>query len=235
MRSLSIFLLTAALLLSSAAQAAERKFSIFGFDDIRIGNGLDVVLTSGKSPSAHAEGETRELLDRVSLQKNGKQLIVSVQRKSLNGDNYDADGPVTLYLSSYAISNISHLGSGRVTLDKLSGRSPRVRLGGFGTLQIDAVDADQLGVAMTGGGQIIMVGEARAARVELQGASMFESPALTVEKLTLIHRGPASSQLRVKREAIITNNGTGRINIAGKPNCLVRTDGSADIICDPDR
>lgn len=235
MRFLSLSLLAAALLLPSAVQAAERKFSIFGFEDIRIGNGVDVVLMSGKGPSARAEGETRELLDRVSLQKNGKQLIVSVRRKSLSADDYDADAPVTLYLSSYAISNISHLGSGQVTLDKLSGRSPRVRLGGFGTLRIDAVDADRLDVAMTGGGQMIMVGEARDARVELQGASMFESPDLTVEKLTLVQRGPASSDLRVKREAVITNNGTGRINIAGKPNCTVRTDGAAEIICAPDR
>lgn len=235
MRFLSLLLLTAALLLPSLGQAAERKFSIFGFEDIRIGNGVDVVLTSGKGASALAEGETREILDRVSLQKNGKQLIVSVRRKSLNGEDYDADAPVTLYLSSYAISNISHLGSGQVTLDKLSGRTPRVRLGGFGTLRIDAVDADRLDVAMTGGGQMIMIGEARAARVELQGASMFESPDLTVEKLTLVQRGPASSLVKVKREAVITNNGTGRINIVGKPNCTVRTDGAAEIICNPDR
>jgi len=235
MKVLPIFLLTAALLLSSAAEAAERKFSLFGFDDIRIGNGVDVVLTSGKGPSARAEGETRELLDRVSLQKNGKQLIVSIRPKSLSGDDYDSDAPVTLFLSSYAISNISHLGSGLVTLDKLSGRTPRVRLGGFGTLRIDAVDADRLDVAMTGGGQVIVAGKARDARVELQGASVFESPDFTVEKLTLIQRGPASSQMKVTREANITNNGTGRIAIAGKPNCTVRTDGAADIVCNPDR
>lgn len=235
MRYFSIFLLSFMLLLSSAAQAAERKFSLFGFDDIRIGNGVDVVLTSGKGPSARAEGETRELLDRVSLQKNGKQLIVSVQPKSLSGDNYDADAPVTLYLSSYAINSISHLGSGLVKLDRLSGRTPRVRLGGFGTLTIDAVDADRLDVAMTGGGQMVMAGKARNARIELQGASIFESPDLTVEQLTLVQRGPASSQVKVTREAVITNNGTGRINIAGKPNCTVRTDGAADIVCDPDR
>ncbi|WP_417620510.1 GIN domain-containing protein [Parasphingorhabdus sp.] len=235
MRLLSASLLILSLLLSSTAQAAERKFSIFGFEDIRIGNGVDVVLTSGKSASARAEGDSRELLDRVSLQKNGKQLVVSVRPKSLNGDDYDRDAPVTLYLSSYAISNISHLGSGRVTLDQLSGRTPRVRLGGFGILRIDAVDADRLDVAMTGGGQVVMAGKAREARIELQGASIFESPDLTIEKLTLIQRGPASSRITATREAIITNNGTGRIDIGGKPNCTVRTDGAADIICDPDR
>jgi hypothetical protein len=235
MRNIFIFLMSGILLLSSAAQAAERKFSLFGFEDIRIGNGVDVVLTSGKGPSARAEGETRELLDRVSLRKNGKQLIVSVQQKSQSGDDYDADRPVTLYLSSYAITNISHLGSGLVKLDKLSGRTPRVRLGGFGTLRIDAVDADRLDVAMAGGGQVVISGKARDARVELQGASIFESPGLTVEKLTLVQRGPARSQLMVKREAAITNYGAGEIDIAGKPNCMVRTDGAANIVCNPDR
>ena len=235
MRIFSIGLLSVTLLLSSAGQAAERKFSLFGFDEIRIGNGVDVVLISGKGPSARAEGDTRELLDRVSLQQNGKQLVVSVRPRSLSGNEYDADAPVKLYLSSHAISNISHLGSGQVTLDKLSGRTPRVRLGGFGSLRINMVDAERLDLAMTGGGQLVMSGKVRDARVELQGASIFASPDLTVEKLTLVQRGPASSQLKVTREAEISNNGTGQINIAGTPNCSVRTDGAANIVCNPGR
>jgi len=235
MRLLPVVLASVSLLLSSAGQAAERKFSIFGFDDIRIGNGVDVVLTSGKGPSARAEGSNREILDRVSLQKNGKQLVVSVRPKSLDRNNYEEDAPVTLYLSSFAIENLTHLGSGMVTLDTLSGRTPKVRLGGFGTLRIDAVEADRLDVVMAGGGQLTMAGEAVAARLELQGASIFESPNLEVEKLTLIQRGPVSSHLAVEREANITNFGTGRIQIEGRPNCMVRTDGSAEIICNPDR
>ena len=235
MRLLPVVLVSVSLLLSSAGQAAERKFSIFGFDDIRIGNGVDVVLTSGKGPSARAEGSNREILDRVSLQKNGKQLVVSVRPKSLDRNNYEEDAPVTLYLSSFAIENLTHLGSGMVTLDTLSGRTPKVRLGGFGTLRIDSVEADRLDVVMAGGGQLTIAGEAVAARLELQGASIFESPNLEVEKLILIQRGPVSSHLAVEREANITNFGTGRIQIEGRPNCMVRTDGSAEIICNPDR
>tara|TARA_R110002094_G_scaffold115146_5_gene110730 strand:+ start:3083 stop:3790 length:708 start_codon:yes stop_codon:yes gene_type:complete len=235
MKYLSGALITILLILSSASQAAERKFSIFGFDDIRIGNGVDVVLTSGKGPSARAEGATREILDRVTLQKNGKQLVVSVRPKSLDRNNYEGDTPVTLFLSSFAIEKLSHLGSGRVSLDTLSGRTPTVRLGGFGAVRIDAVDADRLHVMMTGGGQLTMAGEAVAARIELQGSSIFESPGLAVEKLTLVQRGPVSSHLAVEREASISNFGTGRIQIDGRPNCKVRTDGSAEIICNPDR
>ena len=235
MRFLPVVLVSVSLLLSSAGQAAERKFSIFGFDDIRIGNGVDVVLTSGKGPSARAEGSNREILDRVSLQKNGKQLVVSVRPKSLDRNNYEEDAPVTLYLSSFAIENLTHMGSGMVTLDTLSGRTPKVRLGGFGTLRIDSVEADRLDVVMAGGGQLTMAGETVAARLELQGASIFESPNLEIEKLILIQRGPVSSHLAVEREANITNFGTGRIQIEGRPNCMVRTDGSAEIICNPDR
>ena len=110
-----------------------------------------------------------------------------------------------------------------------------MRLGGFGTLRIDSVEADRLDVVMAGGGQLTMAGEAVAARLELQGASIFESPNLEVEKLILIQRGPVSSHLAVEREATITNFGTGRIQIEGRPNCMVRTDGSAEIICNPDR
>ena len=220
---------------ASAVQAAERKFSLFGFDDIRIDKGVDVVLTTGKGPSARAEGESRELLDRVILRKNGKQLVVSVRSRNFGGNSFQSDAPVTVYLSSHSIKRIAHRGGGLVTLDRLSGRTPQVRLGGFGTLQIGDVEADRLDVAMTGGGQITLDGEASDARIELQGASIFDGSALNVQRLTLVHRGPASSHVAVDKEADITNFGTGRIQIDGRPNCSVRSDGAADIICDPER
>ncbi|VAW00457.1 hypothetical protein MNBD_ALPHA04-695 [hydrothermal vent metagenome] len=234
MRKLFLYLLAfGAAMVVQPATAMERNFSIFAFEDIRVTGGVNVIITTGKGPSAKADATTREILDRVNLHKSGSQLVVSVKPKTTNDRNFSADAPVTIHLSSYQVQTITHLGSGKVSLDSLGGRTPRVRVGGFGTLNIGDVDSDRLDVAMTGGGQLSLAGKVRDARIELLGASIFDGSGLTADTLDLVHRGPASSHIAVKREANINNSGTGVIQIDGRPTCRVQSDGSAQITCNP--
>ena len=232
---LGLFFAIATVIAVNPLHAAERNYSIFGFDDIRINNGINVVIVTGKGPSARAEADNREILDRVSFRRGGNQLTIAVKAKSSDASNFSGDGAVTVYLSTYAIKKITHLGSGSVTLDELSDRSPQVRLGGFGNLTIDNVDSDKIMIAMNGGGQMKISGEARDARIELLGSSIFDGAGFTAEKLLLRHRGPAKSHIAVENEVEISNSGTGMIQIDGRPNCDVRTDGAAEIVCNPKR
>jgi hypothetical protein len=169
------------------------------------------------------------------LRKSGSQLIISVKPKAGNDSRFSAEEPVTVTLSSYVIKTITHSGSGTVSLDKLGGRDARARLTGFGVLTINDVDSDTLNVAMNGGGQIVMAGQAKKGRIELLGSSIFDGSQLTLETLELVQRGPASSRVFVEKEANISNSGTGRIQIDGRPNCSVKSGGSAEIICNPKR
>lgn len=234
-RFLAFWTAVCAAFTAAPAGAAERNFSIFGFEDVRIKGAIDVVITTGKGVSARAEAADRRILDRVNLRRSGSTLIVTVRPRTDNSTrrSFDTDEPVKLWLTTHAIKDIFHSGGGNVSLDKLTGRQPRVRLSGFGSLSIGGVDADKIDIAMNGGGQLNMQGEVTNARIELLGSSIFDGDGLIVEKLDLFHRGPASSHLAVEREAHISNSGTGTIRIDGKPNCLVRSTGSAQIVCNP--
>lgn len=217
------------------AQAAERKFSISGFEDVRIIGNINVSISTNRGISASAEAEDREVLDRVQLRKNGSQLIVSVQPKTSDTNHYSSDKPVTVTLSSHLVKSITHSGSGAVALDRLGGRDVKARLSGFGVLTIGDVDSDTLGITMNGGGQIIIAGQAKKARIEMLGSSVLDGSGLRLQTLDLVQRGPASSHVFVEKEAIISNSGTGKIQIDGRPNCSVRSGSSAQIICDPKR
>ena len=217
------------------AQAAERKFSISSFENIRIIGNVNVTISTNRGVSASAEAANREILDRVLLRKSGNQLIVSVKPKTGNTSHFSADEPVTLTLSSHVVKTITHSGSGAVVLDKLGGSDARAGLTGFGTLTIDDVDSDTLSIAMNGAGQITIAGQAKKGRIELLGPSTLDGSGLTLEMLDLVQRGPASSHVFVKKEVTISNNGNGKIQIDGRPNCSVRTSGAAQIICDPKR
>ena len=236
MKRFAIFLLAlGTALAASPATAAERNFSMYGFEDIRINGAIDVVITTGKGVSARAEAANRRVLDRIDLRHSGDTLLVTLRPKTGNDTrrSFGQDEPVKLWLTAHAIKEIFHNGSGSVSLDKLSGSQPRVRLSGFGSLEIGDVDSNSINIRMNGGGELSVAGEAGNARIELLGSSTFNGDGLTVEKLDLFHRGPASSHLSVKREAHISNSGTGIIRIDGKPNCMVRSAGSAQIICNP--
>ncbi|MEP2101523.1 MAG: DUF2807 domain-containing protein [Parasphingorhabdus sp.] len=235
MKNLFVILSLALAVIAAPAQAMERKFSISSFEDIRIIGSVDVFITTDRGVSASAEAANREVLDRVSLRKSGSQLIVSVKPKPGNNSRFSADEPVTVTLSSYVIKTITHSGSGTVSLDKLGGSAPKARLSGFGVLMINDVDGDTLDIAMNGGGQFTIAGQAKRGRISLLGSSIFDGSQLTLETLDLTHRGPASSHVFVEKEANIFNSGTGQIQIDGRPNCSVKSGGSAQITCDPKR
>jgi hypothetical protein len=57
------------------AQAAERRFTIISFDRVRMEAPFDVSVTTGKAPSAKAEGSVAAL-DSVDLRVEGRTLIV---------------------------------------------------------------------------------------------------------------------------------------------------------------
>lgn len=230
---LSAGLIAVMTLANSAADAAERKYSMSGFDAIRVGQGVNVVITTGTGPSAQAEADDRRILDRVSFDRSSRQLVVSMKRGSVDGSSSAENGPVTVYLTTYEVKELTHVGSGTVTLDELSGRQTRIRLGGFGAIAIGNVDSEDSDIALSGGGQVTMAGEIRKARVALIGSSTFDGKALMVERLTLTNRGASSSHVAVEREAKINNSGTGMIRIDGKPVCTIETDGAAEIICNP--
>lgn len=217
------------------AQAAERKFSISSFEDVRIIGNVNVFISTDRGISAKAEAANREILDRVLLRKSGSQLIISVKPKAGDSSSFSAAEPVTVTLSSYVVKSITHSGSGTVSLDKLGGRDPKARLTGFGVLTINDVEGDTLSVAMNGGGQIVMAGQAKKGTIQLLGSSIFDGSQLTLETLKLVQRGPASSHVFVEKEVNISNSGTGQIRIDGRPNCSVESGGSAEIICDPKR
>tara|TARA_R110000772_G_scaffold60429_14_gene136550 strand:+ start:5243 stop:5947 length:705 start_codon:yes stop_codon:yes gene_type:complete len=234
MKNLYVILLFIFAAISGTAQAAERKFSISSFEDVRIIGSVNVFISTGKGPSAKAEAQNREILDRISLRKNGSQLVVSVKSRT-NVGRFSEDGPITVYLSSYDVKKITHAGSGAISLDKLGGSEPLARLGGFGVLSINDVDGDRLTVMMQGGGHLTIAGQVKKAQIKLLGSSNFDGSQLTVGTLDLIQRGPASSHIFVEKEANISNSGTGRIQIDGRPNCSVKSGGSAEIICNPKR
>ncbi len=224
-------LVLGATLTVSTAQAAERKFSIFGFDEVRVAGDVNVTITTGQGPSARAEGDSQLSLDAVSLTRNGNTIVISRRDQALTSKQDNIIPPVRIFLTTQAVKAVTMTGSGSVSLDRLKGSTVSATIGGNGTLAINTMAADVLNARMRGAGSMTLGGMAKQGRVDITGPGIIDGSGLTIGALDLIHRGPATSSFAVTREAKIDNSGTGSITITGDPNCLVRSAGSASIIC----
>ena len=233
MRHFVLILTTVLVAVAGTAEAKERKLSGYSFDAIQIIGNVNVSIQTGEGPSAVAKADTRRALDQISVRKAGSELIVSVSPKTNQTDRYSSQPPITLRLTTYQLSKILHRGSGSVAVDNMKGRNTSIRVGGFGSVTVGNINSDRLEISMNGGGEVTVGGEARTAKVALLGSSRLDATALTVEDLDLTHRGPANTQIFVEKRAEITNGGSGIIQIDGRPECLVRTAGAAEIICNP--
>ena len=229
------FAMLTGLLLSSVSQAAERKLSVLNFDTIKINGSVNVVVETGKGPSATAKADSQQLLDRLQLRNGGSELIVTVQQDPDDASRYSGNKQIDLFLTGFAIKSLTHLGAGRVSIDELKGTETFARVGGFGSVDIGAVDTDNFNVVMNGGGAMVVNGSTSRARLSLLGASSFQGENFKVKELQLTQRGPATSRIAVERQAEITNTGSGQIEILGKPDCVVRSSGAAEIICNHKR
>ncbi len=233
MRYFILILTTVLVAVAGTAEAKERKLSGYSFDAIQIIGNVNVSIETGKGPSAVAEADTRRALDRVSVRKAGDELIVSVRPGSTQTDRFSKEPPIALRLTTYQLTKILHRGPGSVAVDSMKERNTNIRIGGFGSVTVGDIDTDRLEISMNGGGELIIGGTARTAKVALLGSSRLDATALTVDDLDLTHRGPANTQITVEKRAEITNGGSGFIQIDGRPECLVRTAGAAEIICNP--
>ncbi|MDZ7588772.1 MAG: DUF2807 domain-containing protein [Parasphingorhabdus sp.] len=222
-----------AILASTSAVAAERKFSIYGFDEVQVIGAVDVVIATGKGSSAKAEAQSLAALERVSLRNNGKRLIISLKSLSAGSGPRRREDPVKIYLSTDRITTVRQSGSGNLTIDQMSARALKIYQTGFGSVSVGSMTADSLTVAMDGAGQVDIIGKVADATIQTTGSGTLEASGLSAQRAKLTQRGPASVKLSVRDRIDIDNVGNGEIIIAGKPNCLVRSSGSAQILCNP--
>ena len=106
-----------------------------------------------------------------------------------------------------------------------------VSVSGNGRIDVGAVEADSLAVALLGSGKISIGGKAKSLRATIQGAGDFEAEGLTVEDAQINADTSGSITVGVRRAATVTSSGQGDVRIIGSPACTVKSSGSGQIFC----
>ena len=221
-------LASAALMASAPALAAERSFTITGFDQIRVAGPYKVRVTTGVATFARATGST-QALDGISLDVNGQSLTVRRNPSTPGGYPGQSPGPVEIELGTHDLRSATVVGSGSVDVSAVRGLSFNLTVEGAGSARVGAIDADQAKVSIAGTGSASLAGSAKSATLIVRGVSSFDGSAFSARDAVIGGEGPSSIRLSVTNSAKINVKGAAQVVLEGAPACTISAEGSATV------
>ena len=221
----SLFVLTA-----TSAHAAERRFTVSGFEKVQVEGSFQVVLTTGKGSGAVASGSA-QALDRVSIQVEGRTLRIRPNRSSWGTPPKPGEGGVTVAISTHDLTAVTLAGSGSLTIDKAKAMRFDAALSGSGRIAIGSIDADKLNLQSLGAGSIAVSGKAKSLRAYVTGQGALDAPGLTADDAEITADTSGAISLGVRRAAKIVASGAGDVTISGTPACTLSGTGVGRVRC----
>jgi len=216
----------AAIAASAPAAAAERSFTVTGFDRIRVDGPYMVRLTTGVSPYAKAKGSPAAL-DGVSVEVQGQTLIVRKAPGSSGGFPGETRGPVEISIGTHELSRAWLNGAGRLAIDKVSGQSFDLSVQGSGSISVGRLAVDTLKAGLSGSGSATLGGKAAVVTAIARGTSTIDALTLTAKDATIGADGTSVVKLTATNSAKIDSLGTATVELSGGAACTIRAVGSA--------
>jgi hypothetical protein len=223
--------LPALIFLAAAAPAdgATRNFGVSGFDRIRVDGPFKVKLATGVAPFATASGGSIAALDSVTIDVQGRTLVVRSNRSSWSGYPGEAKGPVEISIGTHELNAAWLNGSGSLAVDKAKGLSFDLSVQGAGSASIGSVAVDHFKVAISGTATASVAGTAPKLTAIVRGISSLEAAGLVSKDAIIGAQGPATIRANVSNTAKVDAQGAATIELAGRPACTVKAAGSATV------
>ena len=210
------------------ADAATRNFGVSGFDRVRVDGPYKVRLATGVAPYAVANG-TGPALDSVTMDVQGRTLVVRSSRSSWGGYPGEAKGPVEISIGTHELNAAWVNGSGSLAIDKATGLSFDLAVEGAGSASIGSVAIDQLKVTISGTASARLAGTAPRLTAIVRGISTLDASGLMSKDVTIVAQGPATIRANVTGTAKIDAQGAAMVDFAGSPACTVKAIGSVTV------
>src|SRR5918997_3307542 len=102
---------------AAPADAATRNFGVSGFDRIRVDGPFRVKLATGVAPFAIATAGSSGALEGVSMEVQGRTLIIRTKRSSWGGYPGEAAGQVEVSVGPHELTAAWLNGAGTLAID----------------------------------------------------------------------------------------------------------------------
>ena len=149
------------LLAAGPALAAERGYTVAGFDRVRSAGPFDVEIRVGGPVSVRAFGPQRAI-DRLEVRAEGGALTIGVQDGSWDWRSLIAPNEkLVVRVTVPSLAGVTLAGSGDVTVDRARGTAFAASLSGSGDLSIGTIEAQGITLKLAGSGDLTAAGRAR--------------------------------------------------------------------------
>ena len=236
---LGTMMMAAALAVTATPAAADEQMSQQrGIDarvlKVKLGGVIDLRIKQGATPSLVLIGEKRDVA-RVSVVQSGDTLTIDTENRGWHfggGDRHDVRAELTLpnlnELVSHGVGATDVQGftgkEVRLTLDgagsvKITSQYRNViaRLGGVGSMTLNAGDTDQVDLKLRGAGHIAVNGHSKLLRATLGGVGSLDARQLEADAVDLDMSGLGGATVYAKTTANLKLSGLGSATVYGKP------------------
>ena len=124
-------------------------------------------------------------------------------------------------------------GSGRMTVDRVSGAAFDAAVGGSGSLALGSIAVERAEVSIGGSGDVTASGSARNLSVNLGGSGSFDAPGLRAAGAEIASAGSGRIRTTVDGSAQVSLVGSGSIDLGPNARCSVSRMGSGQVRCAP--
>jgi hypothetical protein len=217
--------LAALALLAAPAGAAERNYTVTGFDRIRVDGPYRVSLKTGVAPFARASGD-QAALEAVSIEVQGRTL--TIRRKVARGKKAPS-GLVTISLGTHELATAWLNGSGGLAIDGVKGQAFQLGITGSGAAEVGDFKVDKLQVSVSGSARVALAGTVQSASFSIDGPASIDALELTAKAASVDASGPATVRLTATDTAKVRANGLAMVELAGEPACTIQPSSTADV------
>ena len=209
------------------ADAATRNFGVSGFDRIRVDGPFKVRLATGVAPYASRQ-RIGPGARPVTIDVQGRTLVVRSNRSSWGGYPGEAKGPVEISIGTHELNAAWVNGSGSLAIDRLRGLSFDLAVQGAGSASVGRPRSTSSRSRSPAPAAPRIAGAAPKLTALVRGISTLDASGLIVKDATIGAQGPATVRVTVTGTAKVDAQGAAVVDLAGKPACTVKADRLGD-------
>ena len=235
----AIFLAAAVLAVAACSESRaedggpsiQRSFPVGAFTKLEVAGPFDVAVSTGKQPSASAQGP-QKLVEQMVVEVEGDTLKIHPRKNGgwFGGFRWGGDkARVTLTVPMLQAAAIA--GSGNIDVDRVAADRFRGSVAGSGKLRLPAVAVKQLDVEIAGSGDVEAAGQAEGARYEIAGSGNIRAGRVEAREARASIAGSGNIEARASGTADVEIAGSGNIEVTGGAKCSISKAGSGNVRC----
>ena len=203
-----------------------KNVEVKDFRNITVAGGFDVEFTQSDSISVRVEA-TEELLDMVSIESDGRTLIIKNKEKNENhraifvmGGSIGESEPVKVFITAPSLDELTVSGSASFDIEKsLATEKLKITLTGSGEVEIDGVKCQSADLVLIGSGDIrLRPIEAETLNATIAGSGIMQLHTINIKKIDASITGSGDIFFACKNcdEAVASVTGSGDISFKGQ-------------------